>query len=97
MNCLLTLSPGIVSGKRCLRPNRLRPNSVLSDIFISSTTVVASGALLLSSLQLLNSVAQLPEQAESGINLGDDDESFVWSVATVLSIIPVFNFTVRPL
>eukprot|EP00892_Ulva_mutabilis_P007210 jgi/Ulvmu1/4861/UM020_0147.1 len=72
---------------------RVTRSSIANDLLITTTGVVASGSFVLSSLQLFNAVAQLPEQDSTSINLGDEDDTFVWSVATVLSLIPIFNFT----
>lgn len=77
-----------------LRPHRLKALSFVNDVVVTGTAALASGSFVLSSLQLLNTIAQLPTETTKDIAAGDDDDAFVWSVATVLSLIPVFNFMV---
>lgn len=77
-----------------LRQHRLKTRSYVNDVVITGTAAVASGSFVLSSLQLLNAIAQLPPERAKSIDSGDDDDAFVWSVATVVSLIPVVNFMV---
>lgn len=97
MHCTHASSVRLRGRTSVLGRNRLTPNSLVNDVVITATGTVASGSFVLSSLQLLNAVAQLPGDSDRRIDSADDDDAFVWSVATVLSLIPVFNFTVRSL
>ena len=99
---ICTLTPSFkhsVRSQALCRKERVQRSS-LDDIVVTTTSVVASVSFALSSLQLLNTVARLPVNAEQSLDnetdLDNDEDAFVWSVATVVSLIPVFNFMVRP-
>jgi hypothetical protein len=75
----------------------------LRDTVLSICSVGALSGVALSSLYLLRDVdrfKQLPSETNVAMvkqqpDEEEDDNSFIYAVSTVISLIPVLNFTVR--
>jgi hypothetical protein len=76
-----------------LRPREgrsLQARGAVQDAAFATSAILACGGIALSSLNLLHKVAQLPDG-----DMNETDTDLVWTIASTVSFIPVFNWLVR--